>query len=248
MILHARTLIHVHYTNFQLLGEKIYSIRALSKERASYSVFSWIDKLNRLLVIINLLESYYRAKELFSLCSHSIVRIHNHCRLKESSQTLLVSVLVSTDDNLSAHIDRILTDLLELLNVIQYSHGTYVGVLVHWISHFQLFKDFLWEGIDEFIRNFLVDKDSLNRIAWLASVVIGPFDQGLQSQVKITVRCNICAIFATQIKLDINEVIFSHILVYVSRIFQGSHKDNIIDFMSFKQLFHTHGVCEESQS
>lgn len=93
-----------------------------------------------------------------------------------------------------------------------------------------------------------MDKDSLNRIARLSCVIIGAFDQGLQSQVEITVGCNICAILATQIKLDINEVIFCDILVYISRIFQGSHKDNIIDFVSFKQLFHTHGVCEESQS
>ena len=143
MILHTRALVDIHNSNFQFLSEEIYSVRALSEERATYSIFCRVNKFYGLYIIIHLLESDDWSKELLCLRSHSIICIHNYCRLKESSQSLLVCVLVSTNNHLSAHINCILAYLHQLLHVFQYRHWSNVCVLVHWVTHFQLLEDFL---------------------------------------------------------------------------------------------------------
>ena len=111
MILHARALIYIYNTHFQFLGKEIYSVWTLSKEWAAYSVFGGIDKLNGLRIIIYLLESHHRPKELLSLCSHSIICIYDYGWLKEPPFSILICILVSTDYYLSAHINSILANL-----------------------------------------------------------------------------------------------------------------------------------------
>ena len=112
MILHTRALIHINDPHFQFLSEEIYCVRALSKNWATNTILSWIDELDSLLIIVNFLEGDNWTEELLSLCSHTIVGIDNNSWLKESSKTFLICILISTNQNLSTHIDCILANFL----------------------------------------------------------------------------------------------------------------------------------------
>jgi len=65
----------------------------------------------------------------------------------------------------------------------------------------------------------------------LPSIVEHSLDQGLQSKVFVAIRGHIGSIFASEVKLHINEVIVCHLLVHIVSTLEGPHKDHVTDLV-----------------
>lgn len=162
VVLHARALVHIDNAHPQLITEDVSLELALSEDRAANSILGRINQLNRLFVGVHLLESNEGPEELLLLRAHAVVGVGDDGRLEEASLPLLISVGVTAQDHESAHVDAVLTDLQELLNVVQYGHGPDVRGLEHGVTQLEFLERLFGELVDEVLTDVLVHVDTLD--------------------------------------------------------------------------------------
>ena len=181
------------------------------------------------------------------MCPHAVIRISYYCRLKEPALPLIVRVRIASQDNLPSHVYTVFTYLLQLFYVIQYCHWANIGGIEHGISYLHLFKSLLGELVDEFAINLFVHEYSLYRVPRLPSVIVGPFDHCLQSELHVAVGCHVGAVVAAQVELDVDEVIVGDVQVHVVGGLERAHEDDVVDVVLLVLDLHVVGVREEAQ-
>ena len=105
VVLHAWALIHIDDTNLKLLREEVDGLLVLREDRGADAVLRRVDQLQRLLFILNLLESDYGTKKLLTLYSHPVICIGDYCGLKKPALSMLISVGIPADAYEPAHVN-----------------------------------------------------------------------------------------------------------------------------------------------
>jgi hypothetical protein len=81
-----------------------------------------------------------------------------------------------------------------------------------------------------------VNIHSLDRIPRLPSIVEHSLDEGLQGKILVAIWGHIGSVFASEVKLYINEVIVCHLLVHIVSTLEGAHEDHVTDLVGLIYL------------